>query len=242
MATANTPSELEKAGIGMVSQFPLDVMHLIDLGVTKCLISALLKRHCRGGEVIDVSRMAEKYEQYNDFKVQEFARTPRHLKNTPKFKATEWRQFVLYGGVVLLKEFLPPNLYEHFLRLSLAYRIVSSRHFHDSLDVAQALFEDFVKEFSSNYPHQGRGYNVHGLLHVVEDVKLYGPVDSYSAYKFENAIQQLANRIRKSSQVLQQMHNRLQEDQVAGIRQSCREFGWSLKGKNVVLLMDTITR
>lgn len=50
--------------------------------------------------------------------------------------------------MVLLKEYLPTNLYEHFLRLSLAYRIVSCAHFVDSLDVAQALFEDYAKDFS----------------------------------------------------------------------------------------------
>lgn len=31
----NIPSELEKIGIGMVSQFPLDPMHLVDLGVVR---------------------------------------------------------------------------------------------------------------------------------------------------------------------------------------------------------------
>lgn len=70
---------------------------------------------------------------------------------------------------------------------------------------------------------------------------MYEPVDSYSAHKFENAIQLLANRIRKSSHVLQQMSNRLQEDQVAGIRHSRRVFKWNLKPENVVLMTDLKT-
>lgn len=38
-----TPSVLETVGIGMVSQFPADAMHLIDLGIVKKLLSFLLK-------------------------------------------------------------------------------------------------------------------------------------------------------------------------------------------------------
>ena len=29
-------------------------------------------------------------------------------------------------------------------------------------------------------------YNVHGLIHIAEDVKRFGPLDSYSAFPFEN--------------------------------------------------------
>lgn len=139
---------------------------MIDLGVTKTIVNVIMHRRCRGGALIDVDQLEKQYASYRKFKVPEFARIPRNLKDLPRFKATELRQFVFYGGVVLLKQHLPEDLCEHFMRLSLPYRIVSCDSFNNSLLTAQALFEDFVKDFSHFYPQQGRGYNVHGLLHV----------------------------------------------------------------------------
>ena len=34
-------------------------------------------------------------------------------------------------------------------------------------------------------------YNVHGLTHLAEDVKDFGPLDSNSAFSFENFLGQL---------------------------------------------------
>lgn len=82
---------------------------------------------------------------------------------------------------------------------------------------------------------------MHGLIHVVEDEKLYGPVDGYSAYKFENAIQLIANRIRKSTYVLQQIYNRLLEDQVAGMTTKPFEFKWALRPGSAVVMKDLKT-
>lgn len=59
--TINRESELEKAGIGMVSQFPLDVMHLVDLGVAKATLTALMRRQFLGEHLVDVTTMSEKY-------------------------------------------------------------------------------------------------------------------------------------------------------------------------------------
>lgn len=36
--------ELERIGVGMVSQMPPDVMYLEDLGVTKAIIKAIFKK------------------------------------------------------------------------------------------------------------------------------------------------------------------------------------------------------
>lgn len=235
-------SELEKLGIGMVSQFPYEVMHLIDLGVTKSVLSAIVDKTTVKKNSIDVDGMCLKYESYKTFCPRDFARKPRNLVLAKKFKATEFRQFVLYTGVVLLKEYLPIDMYTHFLTLSLAYRIVHSDCGDDALAMAEYLFQAFVYDYKMFYPKGGLGYNVHGLLHVVDDVKLYGCVDSYSAYKFENCIQLLGNTIRKSHQVLQQVYNRILEKNAANCKADIQPYDvMDIKNKDLCLLNDRKT-
>lgn len=140
-------SPLEHLGVDMIASFPIDVMHLVDMGVTKAIIKAIVTKKCLNGKFIDVNRMCEAYAGFKSFKIPEFARPPRSLLEYPHFKATEFRQFVLYGGIVLLKQFLSNEQYVHFLRLSLGYRIVSGACFQESLSTAQVLFEDFVADY-----------------------------------------------------------------------------------------------
>lgn len=54
--------------------------------------------------------------------------------------------------------------------------------------------------------------NFHYLIHLNEDVKMYGPLDSYSAFDFENHMQILKRILRKHANPLQQIHRRLSEE------------------------------
>lgn len=217
-------------------------MHLADLRAIKGMVSAIVRKKIPHGNNIDIEGMCSHYETYIRYKLRGFARAPRTLKDFVYFKASEFRQFGLHGGIVLLKQYLPENQYVHFLKFSLAYRIVSSEIFGRSLGVAQTLFEQFVLEYKYFYPEGGLGYNVHNLIQVVSDVKMYGTVDSYSAYKFENAIQLLGNVIRKPSHVLQQIFNRIHENQMTGITSTFRHFNnVTIRSGEICLLKDMKT-
>ena len=50
----------------------------------------------------------------------EFARQPRQLSEMDRWKATEFRQFLLYTGPVALHGILHTDVYKHFLVLSVA--------------------------------------------------------------------------------------------------------------------------
>lgn len=54
-------------------------------------------------------------------------------------------------------------------------------------------------------------YNVHSLIHVVEDVKHHGALETYSAFPFENYLGQIKSYLRGGKIPLQQIARRTTE-------------------------------
>ena len=54
-------------------------------------------------------------------------------------------------------------------------------------------------------------YNVHSLIHLVDDVRRFGCLDSFSAFKFESLLGQLKKLVRKPNQPLPQIVKRIKE-------------------------------
>lgn len=54
-------------------------------------------------------------------------------------------------------------------------------------------------------------YNVHSLVHLPDDVRRIGHLDSVSAFPFENFMRRWKSSVRKPQQILQQLANRMSE-------------------------------
>lgn len=73
-------SIMENFGYRMVSQFPIDVMHLIDLGVTKQIVLSVI-RQVKSGNVrfnYDCQGLSSLYKSYSKMTPYEFSRRPVH--------------------------------------------------------------------------------------------------------------------------------------------------------------------
>lgn len=213
-------SVLEDAGFRMVSQFPLDSMHLVDLGVVKKFLKLLIKK-------ANVTKMNENVSFVSSFFPSEFCRISRSLDEVSHWKATEFRQFLLYSGIFILKDCISSELYYLFLLLHSGIRLLSSeRSFRSEADVAQQMLEYFVAEFSRIFGEELVSFNIHGLLHLSGCVKSLGPLDSFSAYRFENFMQFLKKIIKKPNQILQQIFLRLNERQdLKSLSNQTSQFG-----------------
>lgn len=88
-------------------------------------------------------------------------------------------------GPAVLFKLLPKSVYEHFLLLHVAYRLL---FMEKDLNIAQNLFECFVSRYTLVLGDTIT-YNTHLLLHVTDFVKKYGQPDSFSTYKYENEYQ-----------------------------------------------------
>lgn len=59
-------------------------------------------------------------------------------------------------------------------------------------------------------------HNVHGLIHVADDVWVHRPQQSYSAFPFENCMRKLKRYVCKPEKPLEQLHNRIVEERSLG--------------------------
>lgn len=205
---------LESLNVGMVTRFPLDYMHLVCLGVMKRLLVFWLKGKCNirlKNPVIE--ELNQKYISLRPFIPKEFARKPRHLSNEiERFKATEFRQIVLYTGSIVFKNILPKKIYKHFLCLTTAIRILCNNEIYiQYADYAESLLKYFVKEYAKIYGEKFISYNVHNLIHLANDSRCLGTLDSFSAFQFENYLFKLKNKIKNNGRPLEQITNRILE-------------------------------
>ena len=209
-------SFLTNYGFDCISQFPLDYMHLICLGVMKRLLLCW-KEGSRPHKLSagQITLISNNLSQFKGLLPSEFVRQPRELKELKRWKATEFRQFLLYTGPVVLKNVLSQEQYQHFLCLSLAMRIVldEDNAFRAQYsEYARELLNYFVPKCRNLYADTFTVFNVHSLYHIVDDTDFYNcPLDKISSFPFENHLQVFKKFIRKAQNPLSQMVRRIEE-------------------------------
>lgn len=203
-------SRLEQSNFRMVTQFPIELMHQTDLGVIKGMVVGLLGRittpKLSTAQIKDMNKI---FQKYSDFTPREFVRRPREFNELTNYKSAEFRQMGLYSWIVLLKDFLSEEQYNHFLLFATSYRLLSSPNFKDHLTLCDdnlGLFVDMYDKFYGKL-----GYNIHALLHITDCVREFGPYMSFSAYPFENYMSTINKMVRGKKHVIQQIYNRMAE-------------------------------
>jgi hypothetical protein len=131
-------SPLVELDVGLVSGFILDSMHLVHLGVVR----RLLLYWIRGPKTTRVSSrhvmmISDNLLHIRSYVPNEFARKPRSLNEMDKWKATEFRQFVLYTGMLVLKPVIEKKYYQHFMCLFVAVYTLSSPRLCKIMQVMQ---------------------------------------------------------------------------------------------------------
>lgn len=191
-------------------------MHLVWIGACKKVMSAHIegkfgfrtyKLNGRKLNILD-TRMVT----LQSFCPSEFNRRPQEISKFAKFKATECRQFLLYAAPAVLKDIFLDDHYLHFMILHSVMRLLVRKSTpRDMHSFCQEALETFVEICVQLYGEQFLSYNIHGLLHIVEDVMELGSAETYSAFCFENSMSELRKYIRKPGMKLQQVYKRISE-------------------------------
>lgn len=207
-------SPLIDIGCGMVSGFILDYMHLVCLGVVRRLLHFWM----RGALDIrlsarSISLISQKLVSMRGNIPSEFSRKPRGLTELEYWKASELRQFLLYTGIVVLKDQkMNKQLYEHFVCLSVIMHILLSPSLSSYYsEYVEELGVFWVRRSAELYGQHFVVYNVHCLIHLIDDCRNFGSLDHISAFPYENYMRVLKSCIRKPQHILQQLSNRMSE-------------------------------
>lgn len=181
-------------GIDMVACFPYDYMHLVCLGVMRRLLDLWIGTtgplRCRISSV-QASIVSERLIALRNYIPSDFARRPRALAERCRWKATELRQFLLYTGSVVLKGVLQPQIYDNFMLLSVGVSILANPKYCMEMNELATMLVSFVEHFGQLYGEEFLVYNIHGLVHLSDDVKTHGNLDQISAFPYENFLGRL---------------------------------------------------
>jgi hypothetical protein len=224
-------SPLEALPIDMVSDFILDYMHLICLGVIRRVIKYWLSRGPFSVKLPSwkVKDMSVRLLSYHRWIPSEFSRKARSLQEIDRYKATEFRQILMYSGVTCFSDH-SSHVFQHFLLLHCATFILCSPHLSQSLcDQARLFLEQFVHESINIYGRQFCVYNVHSLLHIADDVSNNSvDLNQLSAFPFENFYTRLKRIIKSPFNPLKQILSAIG----LGLLQESSEYTSSTSVKN----------
>lgn len=225
----NETSPLEDTGLGMVSQFPLDYMHLVLLGVVRRLLfmwAKFKKPHRLGTGALRLLNAA--LSAAHDWWPSDFNRKPRSTEEVKYWKATEYRSFILYLSPSVLKQSLISNDYRSYMYLHAAITILCRKDLcceDRMLDRAQEYLRKFVIAMRTRYSERILFTNFHNLLHLTDVARKYGALDGVSAFPFENFLQALQKLVTSTRFPMVSLVNRLVNQSNGGFVPGGK--GWS---------------
>lgn len=240
-------------GFDMIYGVPLDVMHLVHLGVMKKMLKDIWRGPIPRRPCVNSQHRLKKWQLLKATKVilkckkflpkREFkSRRGQSIANLPRWKAREYRLFLLYTGPLVLRKILPRNKYEHFIFLHVAMRVLSDpSSTNDQILYVSDILKTFVSDFGSIYGIHNLCYNVHSLIHLPFDCLKYGPCDSFSSYRFESFLGGMKRILRSSRKPLAQWARRtseltqVQRENSASVTQSTQKYGDEYSCLNTVV-------
>lgn len=196
-------SPMEKLPINMIRNFNLDYLHVALLGATRKTLNILMRKtkdkfplhstlrsKLRKTNIEAINLAIKEAHRTQPGEIQRSIRT---LDYIAVMKGKEFRSFILYYGIVSLKDNVHTDIYENFLTLHIALTICLAEEHRRYLPIAQMCFEKYVQDFKKIYGAHQVSYNIHSLLHLVDEVKQWGVLDNFSTFPFENKLGFLKN-------------------------------------------------
>lgn len=208
-------SILEELPIDMINDFVTsDSLRLFHLGIMKkCLLIWLGQKdnYEYKWTSCDIDNMNKLLANCNEDIASDIHRSIRNLGCIKFWKGTELRTFLFYLGVVVLKQWLRKEEYEHFLKLYCAVVLCSHEKYSEHLNLAEEKFAEYFEGYIDLYGINSITSNVHNLTHVVSDVRRFGPLPNIVSYAFENTLSGLKLTLRTCNRPLEQITRRIFE-------------------------------
>ena len=209
-------SPFELLNVDMIDTFCLDPMHALYLGIAKKLLTLFRSSPFSSGVRLPTQSwraINSKMRELKEYFPVEFPRRCRGFDDFERWKATEFRQFFLYIGPVLLKGHLSKEVYDNFMYFSVLSYIGSNPALCKAYANFLKLSAKFaIQKFANIYGEQHIIYNIHNFMHMFDKVEKYGSLDNYSSFPFESYLGKLKKLVRGCNNPAVQIYRRLRED------------------------------
>lgn len=172
----------------IISSFVPDYMHCVLLGVVRTIVDACFdssysdKPWYMGKFLLEFDRRLTKIKPPS-----EISRTPRSINDRKLWKASEWKNYLLYYSIPCMTNLMPSKYIKHWFLLTFSISIfLKDKITTHEFDVAKAAVQKFVTQVESLYGKEFVKYNVHMLLHIPKSVQNFGALWSHSAFPYEH--------------------------------------------------------
>ena len=136
-------------------------------------------------------------------------RTPRSLNDRKLWKASEWRNWLLFYAPLCLETILPKKYFKHIGLLSSSiYTLLKNKISKSDITMCKQNIDLYVIRFQKYFKKENMTYNIHLLQHIVTGVTDWGPIWNHNAFPFENCNRLILNMKQSPNQVLKQITNR----------------------------------
>lgn len=216
MATAESSQSIIKGVKGLspfacfpnfdvVFSFNFDYMHSVCLGTAKHLIKTWLmnkKNYFVNGSLALKTIKDNCKMLYLPKKIK---RKLSDLSDVENWKASQFRDFLLFYGPVLLKDVLKPQYYSNFCNFSFAiYSFLSEELSEEDFLLASEKLITFVLDFQILYGIENMRYNVHLISHIPLFVINSGLLWVNSLFSFEGMNRYVNKFINGTNNIIQE--------------------------------------
>lgn len=214
---------LEMLPIDMIDSFPPDYLHCVLLGVVNWVLKFLryTPKTLSTRDYLEISRRIAKF---NKTQPVEFQHKLRSFEDSlGLMKGTEFRQYLLYVGPLLLKGIVGEEIVGNLIKLQIAATIFSHKRFANYNNEADTLLRMFIVEFAGIYHPSHVVSVVHSLCHMKHFVEKYGPWDNFSTFEYESHNSTVKSYLKSNVKPLIQVTNRIVEIYSAPIQKIVNE-------------------
>lgn len=182
----------------MVRGFVPDYLHCICYGVMRMLFDLWFNSSNHREHFYIGTRIPEIDRRLRQLKPpSEIHRVSITISDRRRWKANEFRSFLLFYSLLLLEGILAARYYAHLYLLVFATHCLTQDSVSlDSIAAAERALYQFVEDVPRLYSEEYCTFNVHQLLHVPNAVRDWGPFHLTSTFRFESNIGDLVSLVR----------------------------------------------
>lgn len=191
----------------MVKSFGLDYMHSVCICVLKTLHEFWFNPSKKHNSCIKKKSQVLFNRRIRSIKPCRFiSRLPRSFDFRKLFKASEFRNNLLFYLPVGLQGFLEKKYLDHFNLLSSSiYKLLSTSISEQDISEVENNLNLFVRQYEEFYGIENMTMNVHLLSHITFCVRNLGPLWAQSMFAFESNNATFSRYVRGHTDVLSQI-------------------------------------